>query len=167
MKNKKAFAIQTTILLLIFLISIDLRAQNTDQPYQGVIGKTLNDSKEWWSQPVKAPTGAPNVLWVILDDVGFGATSTFGGVIRTPTLDSLANNGLRYTNFHTAAICAPTRAALVTGRLLSRMLYGVSSSDPISVLGAALVLSAVGLLACYLPARWASRVDPLVALREG
>jgi ABC-type antimicrobial peptide transport system permease subunit len=58
-------------------------------------------------------------------------------------------------------------AALLVGRLLSRMLCGVSASDPISVAGAALVLSAVALLACYLPARWASRVDALVALREG
>ncbi len=58
-------------------------------------------------------------------------------------------------------------AALLVGRLLSRMLYGVSASDPVSIAGAAAVLLAVGLLACYLPARWASRVDPLVALREG
>jgi ABC-type antimicrobial peptide transport system permease subunit len=58
-------------------------------------------------------------------------------------------------------------AALLLGRLLSRMLYGVSSSDPVSVAAAALALLAVALLACYLPARWASRVDPLVALREG
>src|SRR5882762_2668533 len=95
--------------------SQNLKAQNT-QPFGGTVGKTLNDSKEWWPEPHKAPAGAPNVLWIILDDVGFGATSTFGGVIRTPTLDSLANNGLRYTNFHTAAICAPTRSALLTGR---------------------------------------------------
>ncbi|WP_439415971.1 arylsulfatase [Larkinella sp. GY13] len=86
------------------------------QPFKGVVGKTLAESKEAWTNPIKAPAGAPNVVWILLDDVGFGATSTFGGVIRTPTFDSLANNGLRYTNFHTAAICAPTRAALLTGR---------------------------------------------------
>jgi arylsulfatase len=84
--------------------------------YQGTVGKTLADSKEWWPDPVKPPAGAPNVVWIILDDVGFGATSTFGGLIHTPTFDSLAANGLRYTNFHTAGICAPTRSALLTGR---------------------------------------------------
>jgi arylsulfatase len=84
--------------------------------FQGIIGKSLNDSKEWWAPVPKAPAGSPNVLLIILDDVGFGASSAFGGVISTPTLDSLANNGLRYTNFHTCAICAPTRSALLTGR---------------------------------------------------
>jgi arylsulfatase A-like enzyme len=101
----------------ISLVAGNLRAQETpSSSYQGVIGKTLADSKEWWPDPVKAPAGAPNIIWIILDDVGYGASSAFGGVIRTPTLDSLANNGLRYTNFHTAAICAPTRSALLTGR---------------------------------------------------
>jgi arylsulfatase len=91
-------------------------AQSSGQVYQGVVGKTLAESKEWWAQPAKAPAGAPNIVWIILDDVGYGASAAFGGVIRTPTLDSLANNGLRYTNFHTTAICAPTRSALLTGR---------------------------------------------------
>lgn len=84
--------------------------------YGGVVGKTLADSKEWWPAPVRPPAGSPNVVWIILDDVGFGASSAFGGIIRTPTFDSLADNGLRYTNFHTAGICAPTRSALLTGR---------------------------------------------------
>eukprot|EP01040_Poterioochromonas_malhamensis_P025155 gene25155-31307_t len=74
------------------------------QPFKGVIGKTLAESKESWTEPVKAPKGSPNVVWILLDDVGFGASSSFGGVINTPTFDSLAANGLRYTNFHTAAI---------------------------------------------------------------
>jgi len=102
-------------LLIATLAATRLFAQ-TDQSYQGVVGKTLADSKEWWAPQAKAPAGSPNVVWIILDDVGFGASSAFGGVIHTPTLDSLANNGLRYTNFHTAAICAPTRSALLTGR---------------------------------------------------
>jgi len=65
---------------------------------------------------VKAPDGAPNVLIVLIDDLGFGATETFGGPIRTPTLDRLADSGLRYNNFHTTALCSPTRAALKSGR---------------------------------------------------
>ncbi|MBW1890334.1 MAG: arylsulfatase [Deltaproteobacteria bacterium] len=65
---------------------------------------------------VKAPEKAPNVVIVLIDDVGFGATSTFGGPIRTPTLDQLAAGGLRYNNFHTTALCSPTRNALKTGR---------------------------------------------------
>lgn len=65
---------------------------------------------------IKAPAGAPNVVIVLIDDIGFGATSTFGGPIRTPTLDQLAQHGLRLNNFHTTALCSPTRVALKTGR---------------------------------------------------
>jgi arylsulfatase len=64
----------------------------------------------------KALAGAPNVILILLDDVGYGAISTFGGLINTPHLDQLANSGLRYTNFHTTGICSPTRAASLTGR---------------------------------------------------
>jgi arylsulfatase len=64
----------------------------------------------------KAGQEAPNVIWILLDDVGYGASSTFGGLIETPNLDALAAQGLRYTNFHTTAISSPTRAALLTGR---------------------------------------------------
>ncbi|OMP77371.1 sulfatase [[Flexibacter] sp. ATCC 35208] len=87
-----------------------------DTTYKGKVGKTLAESQEWWAPVIKAPAGAPNVVLILLDDVGFGASSSFGGLIRTPVLDQLANNGLRYTNFHTTAICAPTRSALLTGR---------------------------------------------------
>jgi arylsulfatase len=65
---------------------------------------------------VKAPAGAPNVVIVLIDDLGFGATSTFGGPIATPTLERLAQDGLRYNNFHTTSLCSPTRAALKAGR---------------------------------------------------
>jgi arylsulfatase A-like enzyme len=95
---------------------LQANAQSSQQPYQGVIGRTLAESKEWWPEPAKAPQGAPNVVWILLDDVGYGAISSYGGLIQTPTIDSLAHNGLRYTNFHTCAISAPTRAALLTGR---------------------------------------------------
>ena len=101
--------------VLAFSAEFALHAQEA-QPYQGTIGRTLAESKEWWPEPVTAPAGAPNVVWILLDDVGFGATASFGGIIDTPTFDALAANGLRYTNFHTTAICAPTRSALLTGR---------------------------------------------------
>jgi len=112
----KRILLNLTLSLPLILAGARVSAQAPEQPYKGVVGKTLNESKEWWPEVVKAPAGAPNIIWILLDDVGFGATSTFGGVIRTPTFDSLADNGLRYTNFHTAAICAPTRSALLTGR---------------------------------------------------
>ena len=65
---------------------------------------------------VKAPATAPNVVIVLIDDIGFGGPSTFGGPIRTPTMDRLAQSGLRFNNFHTTALCSPTRNALKTGR---------------------------------------------------
>ncbi|HKJ54788.1 MAG TPA: sulfatase-like hydrolase/transferase, partial [Nitriliruptoraceae bacterium] len=67
-------------------------------------------------EPLRPPSGAPNVLVVLLDDVGFGASTTFGGPCRTPNADRLAESGLRYNRFHTTALCAPTRAALLSGR---------------------------------------------------
>jgi arylsulfatase A-like enzyme len=115
MNGKSLLKALTTTLLFAMSAALSVEAQET-QPYQGVIGRTLAESKEWWPEPVKAPAGAPNVVWILLDDVGFGATATFGGLIQTPTFDALAANGLRYTNFHTTAICAPTRSALLTGR---------------------------------------------------
>jgi arylsulfatase len=115
MKEKSVMRALTSTLILAMSAKLPLHAQET-QPYQGVVGRTLAESKEWWPEPAKAPAGAPNVVWILLDDVGFGAAGTFGGLIQTPTFDSLAENGLRYTNFHTCAICAPTRAALLTGR---------------------------------------------------
>ena len=76
---------------------------------------------------VVPPKGAPNILLIMTDDVGFAAPSTFGGVIPTPTLDRIAANGLRYTNFHSTALCSPTRAALITGRNHHSVGFGVVS----------------------------------------
>lgn len=100
------------------LMSVSIFAQHDPTlPFQGKLGKTFQETKEVWTEHApQAPKNAPNVVWILLDDVGFGAVSTYGGLIKTPTLDSLAANGLRYTNFHTTAICSPTRAALLTGR---------------------------------------------------
>jgi arylsulfatase len=87
-----------------------------DPSFKGTIGETFKDSRPDYPQAVKAPPGAPNVLLILLDDVGFGMCSTFGGPVPTPHLDKLAKNGLVYNHFHTTALCSPTRAALLTGR---------------------------------------------------
>lgn len=84
--------------------------------FKGKIGRTAADSTPDFPEGVTAPEGAPNVLLVLTDDVGFGASSTFGGPIQTPNFDRIAKNGLRYNMFHTTALCSPTRAALITGR---------------------------------------------------
>src|SRR6266508_1450654 len=86
------------------------------QQFQGIVGRSLEESTPAWPQPVRAPDGAPNVLFIVLDDVGYGQISCFGGLCDTPNLDRLARNGLRYSNSHTTALCSPTRSALLTGR---------------------------------------------------
>jgi len=85
-------------------------------PFGGVIKETASESTPWWPPRVVPPKGAPNILLIMTDDEGFGAPSTFGGVIETPALDRIAKSGLRYTQFHTTSLCSPTRAALITGR---------------------------------------------------
>jgi arylsulfatase A-like enzyme len=87
-----------------------------EPPFKGHIGRTVEESTKDFPREVKAPKGAPNVLVILTDDVGFGASSTFGGPVPTPTMDRLARDGLRYTQFHTTALCSPTRASLLTGR---------------------------------------------------
>ena len=84
--------------------------------HQGVIGKYIPDSEPVQLQSPKPPDKAPNVVLIMLDDVGFGSCGTFGGPVPTPTVDRVANAGLRYNQFHTTALCSPTRAALLTGR---------------------------------------------------
>ncbi|MFD2571799.1 arylsulfatase [Spirosoma soli] len=110
-------SIHTVSLAALTVLATGVQAQHTPIPaFQGRLGKTVSETKQWWAPANKAPQGAPNIVWILLDDVGFGAVSSFGGLIQTPNLDQLAYNGLRYTNFHTTAICSPTRAALLTGR---------------------------------------------------
>ncbi|GIU88305.1 MAG: arylsulfatase [Acidimicrobiia bacterium] len=84
--------------------------------FEGVIGRYHWESTPWWPEPPRPPAGAPNVLMIVLDDVGFAQLGCFGSDIDTPVFDSLAANGLRYRNFHTTALCSPTRACLLTGR---------------------------------------------------
>ena len=86
------------------------------EKFGGVIGRYASESKGAWPTPITAREGAPNVVYIVLDDVGYGQIGCFGGLIDTPNLDRLANNGLRYGNFHTTALCSPTRACLLTGR---------------------------------------------------
>jgi len=88
-----------------------------DFHFTGQVGRTYKDSDPaQFPQPVAAPKGAPNVVLILLDDVGFGQFSTFGGGVPSPTMDRLAQEGLRFNRFHTTALCSPTRAALITGR---------------------------------------------------
>jgi arylsulfatase A-like enzyme len=84
--------------------------------FDGVIGRTFAESEPSWPAPVKAKPGSPNVIYIVLDDVGFGQLGCFGGQCQTPHIDKLAKRGLRYNNFHTTALCSPTRACLLTGR---------------------------------------------------
>ena len=98
---------------------------NTAPPFAGVINLTATDSKPAWPPTVVPPKGAPNVLLIMTDDQGYGVTSTFGGVIPTPNMDRLAKTGLRYTQFHSTALCSPTRAALITGRNHHSVGFGV------------------------------------------
>jgi arylsulfatase A-like enzyme len=89
---------------------------NPPPPFGGKINLSAVDSKPGWPPTVVPPKGAPNVLLIMTDDQGYGITSTFGGVIPTPSMDRLAQAGVRYTQFHSTALCSPTRAALITGR---------------------------------------------------
>lgn len=102
------------------LLAIPLLSQEVlpapPKPFAGEIGLKAQDSKPDFPRPVEAPKGSPNILLILLDDVGFSAPGSFGGPVSTPTLDRLAKSGLRYNQFHTTALCSPTRAALITGR---------------------------------------------------
>jgi len=89
---------------------------NPPPSFRGAIAPNADESKPYWQPLIVPPKGAPNILLIMTDDVGFAAPSTFGGVIPTPALDRVAQAGLRYTRFHTTALCSPTRAALLTGR---------------------------------------------------
>lgn len=97
--------------------------------FGGVIKEGALQSKAWWAPRIVPPQGAPNVLLIITDDAGFGVPSTFGGVIPTPTMDRIANSGLRYNNIHSTALCSPTRAALITGRNHHSVGFGVISEQ--------------------------------------
>ncbi len=87
-----------------------------EAPFRGVIGRTIRDSTPWWPEAVRAPASAPNVVVILLDDVGFADLGPYGSEIPTPHIDRLAAGGLRYVDFHVTSMCSPTRACLLTGR---------------------------------------------------
>jgi arylsulfatase len=84
--------------------------------FPGVMGRTIGESTPVWPAPIRAKPGAPNVLFIVLDDTGFGQLGCFGSPINTPNIDKLAQNGLRYINMHTTALCSPSRSCILTGR---------------------------------------------------
>ncbi|HQT99838.1 MAG TPA: arylsulfatase [Acidimicrobiales bacterium] len=86
------------------------------EPFEGVIGRTLGDSRPWWPTPAHPESDAPNVIVILIDDLGFSHFNCFGSDLDTPNIDALAHGGLRFSNFHVTPLCSPTRAALLTGR---------------------------------------------------
>ncbi len=94
----------------------ELRQYPRGAPFGGIVGRTVTDSVPAWPAPSTAREGAPNVLLIVLDDIGFAQLGCFGADVETPTFDRLAANGLRYRDFHTTALCTPSRACLLTGR---------------------------------------------------
>ena len=100
-----------------------------DPKFGGVINPSAVNSKPYWPPTIVPPKGAPNVLLIMTDDQGYGVSGTFGGVIPTPAMDRIAKAGLRYTQFHSTALCSPTRAALITGRNHHSVGFGVISEQ--------------------------------------
>ncbi|MGE5691658.1 MAG: sulfatase-like hydrolase/transferase, partial [Pseudomonadota bacterium] len=86
------------------------------EPFPGVVGRTADESSPAWPAQLRAEKGSPNVLFVVMDDTGFGQLGCYGSPIETPNFDRLAAGGLRYSNMHTTALCSPSRACIVTGR---------------------------------------------------
>lgn len=97
------------------------------QVFKGKIAESYAESEEWWPKTPKPPAGTPNVLLILLDDTGFGHLGCFGGLTETPHMDSLAKDGLRYTNFHTTALCSPSRATIMAARNHHRIGLGSHS----------------------------------------
>src|SRR6267142_3466738 len=102
---------------------------NQPSKFGGEINLDAKGSKTWWPPNIVPPKGAPNVLLIMTDDQGYGITSTFGGVIPTPAMERIAQMGLRYTQFHSTALCSPSRAALITGRNHHSVGFGVISEQ--------------------------------------
>src|SRR6516165_1774462 len=118
MKAKNVLTAFSFTLCALFALTVGAEEvlPKPEQPFSGKIARTAKESTPDFPKGVEAPAGAPNILLILTDDVGFGATSTFGGPIQTPNFQRLADTGLRYNMYHTTELCSPTRAALITGR---------------------------------------------------
>ena len=129
----KTFIVVMTVVLGLYLTWPAAFAAEKDsfkkygQEFKGKIAKSYQESKEWWPSTPKPPAGTPNVIIFLLDDTGFAHQGSFGGLIDTPVMDGLANNGLRYNNFHTTALCSPSRASIMAGRNHHRVGLGSHS----------------------------------------
>src|SRR5690349_6956214 len=109
----------------------DAREVPSYEGFRGRVGRTFASSEPWWPPRPMAPEGAPNVVVVLADDLGFSDLGCYGSEIPTPNLDEIAGGGLRYANFHVAPLCSPTRAALMTGRNPHSVGMGlVANADP-------------------------------------
>ncbi len=125
--NKKLLKISALLSVICALVALVAHAQNAEpqgddsfakygQEFKGKIGRTYAESEEWYPEVPKPKPGTPNVFIILLDDVGFSQLGSYGGLIKTPNVDALAAYGLRYNNFHTTALCSPSRAALTAAR---------------------------------------------------
>ena len=94
----------------------DASNRHDESDFRGSVNRTVATSTPWWPEPPRPAAGAPNVLLVVLDDVGYSDFGCYGSELDTPTIDGLAAGGLRYNQFHTTTLCSPTRASLLTGR---------------------------------------------------
>ena len=115
-KDKSVLVIAICLLFVMPLTALAGEKNKTVEGFKGKIAREYKNSKEWWPEDPKPPAGAPNVIIFLLDDVGFAQFKSFGGLIETPNIERLANNGLRFNNFHTTALCSPSRASLMAGR---------------------------------------------------
>jgi len=133
-ETMSGFAIICRTLAFAGGICLTLAGANADPDptFKGKIETYAKNSTPSWPAAVVVPANAPNVVLVLLDDVGFGAASTFGGPVQTRAFEKQAAIGLRYNEFHTTAVCAPTRAALLSGRNHHRIGFGVAERDRVS-----------------------------------
>ena len=97
-------------------LRMTLKEYKPGTAFNGVIGRTFDQSEPAWPEPLRAKEAAPIVLFIVLDDTGFGQLGCYGSPINTPNIDSLAQGGLLYNNMHTTALCSPTRTCILTGR---------------------------------------------------